>query len=441
MFDMLSRISALHYVTGCVVFRFVLRNFLYRWTCQPRSDRGLIDPWKYVIINAKRCLFINRIMKTNFLYLLLPIFLSMICFAPAEQGEPDEATHVYQVGLQALTQGKNHDAFTAFQRVVELDPTLAEAHYQLGVLYGKQSQWKPAIDALQTAINLTPDFADAYVRLGEAYLIGVASAKDAIEPLERVLQLQPDLSRARRLLGDAYLRQNRIDDAIRHLKQLARDNEARYLLGLAHFQKEDFTQAIPHFEAVIKRESRHAKAHFNLGNCYLRTGKIAEGRTALRTFERLTREEEQLSSLQRLVHNDPQRLQPRYELAELHIKRTEWERAAAELRACLAIAPHDEKASELLGYIYLQTETYPEALDVYGGLVEAHPESAIYRNSLGIVYMMLKKPRQAIAQFETATRLGTTSPQLYRNLANAYRQIGEQAKAEQAYRRYLSLTE
>ena len=380
-------------------------------------------------------------MKTNFLYLLLLLLLSMACLAPAEQGKPDEATRAYEAGLQALTQGKNHDAFAAFQRAIELDPTHTEAHYQLGVLYGKQSQWKPAIDALQTAIRLTPNFADAHVRLGEAHLIGMASAKDAIEPLERALQLQPDHARARRLLGDAYLRQNRIDDAIHHLKQVVKDSEARYLLGLAHFQKEDFTKAIPHFEAVIKRESRHAKAYFNLGNCYLRTGKVAEGRAALRTFEKLTREEERLTSLQRLVHNDPRHLQPRYELAELHIKRTEWELATVELKACLAIAPHDEKASELLGYIYLQTEAYPEALEIYGGLVETHPESAIYRNSLGIVYMMQKRPRQAITQFETATRLGTTNPQLYRNLANAYRQVGEQAKAEQAYRRYRFLND
>ena len=364
----------------------------------------------------------------------------MACLAPAAEGKSDEAARAYQVGLQALTQRENHNAFAAFQRAVELDPTRAEAHYQLGVLYGKQSQWKPAIDALQTAINLIPDFADAHVRLGEAHLIGMASAKDATEPLERALRLQPDHSRARRLLGDAYLRQNRIDDAIHQLKQLVTDSEARYLLGLAHFQKEDFTEAIPHFEAVIKRESRHAKAHFNLGNCYLRTGKVAEGRAALRTFERLTREEEQLASLQRLIHNDPQRFQSRYALAELHIKRTEWELATAELKACLAIAPHDEKASELLGYTYLQTEAYPEALEVYGGLVEAYPESAIYWNSLGIVYMMQKKPRQAIPQFETAIRLNATNPQLYRNLANAYRQVGEQVKAEQAYRRYRSLT-
>lgn len=364
----------------------------------------------------------------------------MACLAPAEQGTSDEAARAYEAGLQALHRKEDPNAFEAFQRAIEFDPTLAEAHYQLGVLYGKQSQWKPAVDMLQTAINLAPDFADAHVRLGEAYLIGRASAKDALEPLKRALQLQPNHSRARRLLGDAYLRQNRIDDAIHHLKQLVKDSEARYLLGLAHFRKEDFTQAIPHFETVIKRESRHAKAYFNLGNCYLRTGKIAEGRAALRTFEKLAREEEQLASLQRLVHNDPQHLQPRYELAELHIKRTEWELAIAELKACLVIAAHDEKASELLGYVYLQTEAYPEALEVYGGLVEAHPESAIYRNSLGIVYMMQKRPRQAIAQFETATRLGTTNPQLYRNLANAYRQIGEQAKAEEAYRRYRSLT-
>ena len=364
----------------------------------------------------------------------------MACLVAAEQGKSNEAAHAYEVGLQALDRKEDHNAFTAFQRSVQLNPALAEAHYQLGVLYGKQSQWRPAVDALQTAIRLTPDFADAHVRLGEAYLIGMASAKDATEPLERALQLQPELSRARRLLGDAYLRQNRIEDAIHHLKQVVQDSEARYLLGLAYFQKEDFAQAIPHFEAVIKRKSRHTKAHFNLGNCYLRTGKVAEGRAALRTFEQLTREEEQLASLQRLIHNNPQRLQSRYELAELHIKRTEWELATAELKACFTIAPHDKKSFELLGYIYLQTEAYPEALEVYGPLVEAYPESAVYRNSLGIIYMMLKKPRQAITQFETAVRFNTTNPQLYRNLANAYRQIGDRTKAEQAYRRYRSLT-
>lgn len=380
-------------------------------------------------------------MKTYLFFCsFLLIFLSVVYLAPAEQHISTEIARVYQTGLQALTRKDNRPALAAFQQVIKLDASHAEAHYQLGVLYGKQSQWKPAIHALQTAIKLTPDFVDAHVRLGEAYLIGTANAKDAVGPLQRALQLQPDLSRARRLLGTAYLRQHQTDVAIYHLKQAQQDSEARYLLGLAYFQAEDFTQAIPHFEAVIKRQNRHAKAHFNIGNCYLRTGKIAEGRAALRTFEKLTREEEQLATFQRLILDNPQRLQPRYQLAELHIKRTEWERAMAELKVCLTISSHDEKASELLGYTYLQTESYADALEVYGNLVEAHPKSAVYRNSLGIVYMMLKKPQQAITQFETAIRLNTTNPQFYRNLANAYREIGEAAKAKQAYQRYRSLT-
>ena len=391
-------------------------------------------------MNAKSCLQINSTMKTSRFCFFLWIFLSVVCLVPAEQGTSTEVVRAYQTGLQALTRKDDRAALAAFQQAVQWDASYAEAHYQLGVLYGRQSRWKPAIHALQTAIKLTPDFADAYIRLGEAHLIGMANAKAAVNPLQRALQLQPNFSRAHRLLGTAYLRQNQIDAAIHHLKQAQQDSEARYLLGLAYFQAEDFTQAVPHFEAVIKRQSRHAKAHFNLGNCYLRTGKIAEGRAALRTFEKLTREEAQLATLQRLILDTPQRLQFRYQLAELHIKRTEWKPAITALKTCLSIVPHDEKASELLGYIYLQTEAYLDALEIYGPLVEAHPKRAIYRNSLGIVYMMLKKHRQAITQFETAVRLNTKNPQLYRNLANAYRQSGEQAKAEQAYQRYRSLT-
>lgn len=378
-------------------------------------------------------------MKTYLFCSFLLIFLSVVCLVPAEQDTPTEAARAYQTGLQALVRTDDRAALAAFQEAVKLDASHAEAHYQLGVLYGKQSQWKPAIQALQIAINLTPDFADAHVRLGEAHLIGIANAKDAVEPLQRALQLQPDHFKARRLLGTAYLRLNRIDEAIHHFKQAPQDTEAHYLLGLAYFQAEDFRQAIPYFEAVIERQNRHAKAHFNLGNCYLRTGKITQGRAALRTFEKLTREEEQLTALRGLILNNPQHLQHRYQLAELQIKRAEWKSAIAELKACLAISPQDEKASELLGYVYLQTEAYIEALETYGPLVEAHPESSVYRNSLGIVYMMLKKTQQAITQFEIAVRLNTTNPQLYRNLANAYRQIGEEAKAKQAYQRYRTL--
>ena len=376
-------------------------------------------------------------MKIAFIYFILIVFLSEV---PSYCADVSEAQRAYQTGMQALANQETREAFAEFQRAIALEPSFAAAHYQLGLLYGQQSQWRPAVQAFQTAIHIDADFADAHCRLGEAYLVGLAQAKAAIPPLKRALQAQPDMERARRLLGTAYLRQNRIDDAIQHLKR-ASDTKARYLLGLAYFQKDDFAKAIPHFEAVIQREKRHAKAHFNLGNCYLRTGKVAKGRHALRTFEKLTQEEEQLARLRRAIRDRPQRWESRYRLAELLIKREEWDAAVVELKACIAIAPRDENGYELLGYIYLQTEVYTAAREIYGHLVESRPESAVYRNSLGVVYMMLEKPRQAVVQFETAARLAPNNPQVYRNLANAYRQIGEQTKAEQAYQRYRSRNE
>ena len=61
----------------------------------------LIDMWKYAIIDAKRCLLINRIMKANLLLSLL-ILVLVACVASAEQGKPDEAARAYDAGLQAL---------------------------------------------------------------------------------------------------------------------------------------------------------------------------------------------------------------------------------------------------------------------------------------------------------------------------------------------------
>ncbi len=53
---------------------------------------------------------------------------------------------------------------------MELDPTLAEAQLQLGNLYSDQSKYAEAIPRYQRAIELNSDLADAHYRLGQAYV-------------------------------------------------------------------------------------------------------------------------------------------------------------------------------------------------------------------------------------------------------------------------------
>jgi tetratricopeptide (TPR) repeat protein len=55
-------------------------------------------------------------------------------------------------------------------KAIELDPALAEAQLQIGNLYSDQSQYRSAIPHYQRALELNADLADAHYRLGQAYV-------------------------------------------------------------------------------------------------------------------------------------------------------------------------------------------------------------------------------------------------------------------------------
>jgi tetratricopeptide (TPR) repeat protein len=56
------------------------------------------------------------------------------------------------------------------KRSIALDPALSEAHLQLGNLYSDQSKFSDSIPEYQRALELNSDLADAHYRLGQAYV-------------------------------------------------------------------------------------------------------------------------------------------------------------------------------------------------------------------------------------------------------------------------------
>jgi len=63
-----------------------------------------------------------------------------------------------------------HQIQSLLTKSIELDPTLAEAQLQLGNLNSDQSKYADAIPHYQRAIELNSDLADAHYRLGQAYV-------------------------------------------------------------------------------------------------------------------------------------------------------------------------------------------------------------------------------------------------------------------------------
>jgi tetratricopeptide (TPR) repeat protein len=73
------------------------------------------------------------------------------------------------------------DAMRAFERVVELDPTVAEAWFSLGLLAQDRGDWEKALDAYRRALSARPAFPEAAVNLGICYQTAgdIVSAKVA----------------------------------------------------------------------------------------------------------------------------------------------------------------------------------------------------------------------------------------------------------------------
>ena len=93
----------------------------------------------------------------------------------------------------------------------------------------------------------------------------------------------------------------------------------------------------------------------------------------------------------------------------------------------------------MLGYAYLQIKSHEDAVRVYKEIINLYPDTAEYRNSLGIAYMLTERYIRAIDQFQLAIHVEPLKPDYHLNLAKAYQQINHQQKANQALSEYRRL--
>lgn len=93
-------------------------------------------------------------------FLLVPLCLAQ---------PPDEATVLYNEGVQYLDAGKPFDALEAFTEALARKPGFADAYCGKGDAYSRTSRFPLAIEAYSQAIKLQPEHASALSGRGFAY--------------------------------------------------------------------------------------------------------------------------------------------------------------------------------------------------------------------------------------------------------------------------------
>ncbi len=224
------------------------------------------------------------------------------------------------MGNSLAAEGKTADAITQYQRALQMEPRMADAHNNLGLALAAQGEYARAIAHFENAIALHPGHADAHNNLG---LVFAAQGRlaDATAKYQRALALSPDHALAHANMGGALSRQGKAEEAIAHYRRAlsvapgmitvqsnlgvllvdqGRSGEAMVHLecalalqpgnpdihnnlGVALMAQGKLTEAIAHYQRALALNASHSNAHANLGTALAEQGRNAEALAHLET--------------------------------------------------------------------------------------------------------------------------------------------------------------
>ncbi len=148
--------------------------------------------------------------------------------------QPTNIDALHLRGVVALQKGHTLPAVELIRKVIELNPTLAEAHNNLGNALGDLNRYKEALCCYDNALQIKPDFVEALVSRG-ATLEEMNQFEDALDNYNRALEFRPYYS-------EAYYNQG---NALRGLRRL--------------------NESIASYERAIQLKPNFADALYNLG--------------------------------------------------------------------------------------------------------------------------------------------------------------------------------
>ena len=136
----------------------------------------------------------------------------------SDQADKRFAAKSYTEGNQVKAKG-----IEAYQKAIQLNPSLVEAHRRLGDLYRKNtglpSNFQHAIDAYKKALELNPNDAETVSRLGISYS-ALGRLPEAIPAFEQAVRLDPRVAMYQYNLGFTHAELMSLDDARKSLARL-----------------------------------------------------------------------------------------------------------------------------------------------------------------------------------------------------------------------------
>jgi len=380
---------------------------------------------------------------------------ALVVLKKAEENYPKSAFPPVHIARALLLEGKEEDARVKIEEALGLEPGNLEVRLLAGSFYEKASDTAEAEKVFRKANSDFPSDALSWISLAR-FLHRVKEKADAEAVLKQALKAGikdpsilhllaityhlkkdfdsalktfkdasdqfPDDWRSMILLGDYYLVLKRIAEAKITYEKVAerwpqlvpvRSKIAEVLIAERKYEK-----ARQHVEAILKDDSRYARARILRGILLLTEGNISEAREDfLRAKEIIPRSPDarflygmtfleegrydlSLSELMEALEVSPASLNVRIALSYVYFKTGRPGAAIDELSRVIESQPDNERALMLRAQAFRLTRQFEKAEADYMKVIEMMPELSLPRIRLAETYMAMGAAAKAAETLE-----------------------------------------
>jgi tetratricopeptide (TPR) repeat protein len=297
--------------------------------------------------------------------------------------------------------------------VLQISSPEAEEHMRVGIAADKQKNFTAAAAEFKKVTQLDPSFVDGFISLGQAYMES-GDYGSSIPPLKHALELNADSAPAHQLLGYALLAQGYATEAIPHL-QRSPDKTA---LGIAQIQTGQLPEAVANLQTALAAHPNDPDLLYYLGRA---SGLLAK------------------QSVDTLLAAYPDSARAHQAMAENYFVLRRMPDAEKEYREALRLRPALPEAHLALGEVYAGAFQWPKAEEEFRIQAKLQPGNAEAAYRLGQALLEQGKVHEARAELVRADRLLPDMPETLYLLGKADSLEGDNAAAEQAWSRLLSI--
>jgi len=274
--------------------------------------------------------------------------------------QPRSIPALTNLGVVLARESKFEEAIDAYQRALSLDASATPAKINLALAYYRTSEWLSAAKWFQAALEDNPDDRRALQLLAISY-IQSRQYSAAANAYERLLPstdppILIGLSTAYREIGKRA-ESERILTTV--LQQSSQSAEVQYLLGLAQYARQDYSEAVQSFTKTITLAPTRADGYFYLGATYFKQRKF----------------EDAIGTWRSGVNADPQYFPSIFALGALLAELNRYTEAKPYLEQALTARPRDAATQLEMGRLYLREGRLQAALPLLESAAKLDPKS------------------------------------------------------------------